>query len=192
MWMPPEFSGGVFYSRDMEKFRKWLIDKYFQLMYYMDTKSGIASKYLQLKNERRKNMATNSGFDREVRFNIVEHIGVLSTHSTGWNKELNLVSWNGGQPKYDIRDWDMDHEHMSRGVTLHEKEMRQIFELMKKRRVESRFRKEEQPAMACAAPESTEDTMAQPSECAAPEPSDCNSHEHEDESELLDEEEETF
>ena len=184
MWMPPEFSGGVFYSRDMEKFRKWLIDKYFQLMYYMDTKSGIASKYLQLKNERRKNMATNSGFDREVRFNIVEHIGVLSTHSTGWNKELNLVSWNGGQPKYDIRDWDMDHEHMSRGVTLHEKEMRQIFELMKKRRVESRFRKEEQPPMECVAPESGEGATAEPSECMP--------QGQAEETELLDEEETTF
>ncbi len=85
----------------------------------------------------------NNGFDREVRFQILEHIGILSTHSTGWNKELNIVSWNGGQPKYDIRDWDLDHEHMSRGVTLHEKEMRQIFDLMKKRRMGNRFRRDE-------------------------------------------------
>lgn len=88
----------------------------------------------------------NSGFDREVRFEILEHIGVLSTHSTGWNKELNIVRWNGGQPKYDIRDWDLDHEHMSRGVTLHEKEMRQMFDLMKKRRMENRFKREEPSA----------------------------------------------
>ena len=89
----------------------------------------------------------NNGFDREVRFEILEHIGIISTHPTGWNKELNIVSWNGGQPKYDIRDWDLDHEHMSRGVTLHEKEMRQIFDLMKKRRMGNRFRREEtQPA----------------------------------------------
>ena len=96
----------------------------------------------------------NNGFDREVRFEILERIGVLSTHSTGWNKELNIVSWNGGQPKYDIRDWDMDHEHMSRGVTLHEKEMRQIFDLMKKRRMENRFKKEGslQPAQQCEEP----------------------------------------
>lgn len=87
----------------------------------------------------------NTGFDREVHFEILEHIGVLSTHSTGWSKELNIVSWNGGQPKYDIRDWDLDHEHMSRGVTLHEKEMRQMFDLMKKRRLGNRFKKEEPP-----------------------------------------------
>ncbi|MEI3503270.1 MAG: PC4/YdbC family ssDNA-binding protein [Anaerovoracaceae bacterium] len=47
-----------------------------------------------------------------------------ATYPTGWRKELNLVSWNGGAPKYDIRDWDPDHERMSRGITLHEKEMR--------------------------------------------------------------------
>ena len=89
----------------------------------------------------------NNGFDREVRFEILERIGIISTHPTGWNKELNIVSWNGGQPKYDIRDWDLDHEHMSRGVTLHEKEMRQIFDLMKRRRMGNRFRREEpQPA----------------------------------------------
>ena len=153
-------------------------------MYYMVTKSGIASNNLQLKNERRKIMATNSGFDREVRFNIVEHIGILSTHSTGWNKELNLVSWNGGQPKYDIRDWDMDHEHMSRGVTLHEKEMRQIFELMKKRRVESRFRKEEQAQ--------TGYPMQEQAECAATEQSECVSPETQEEPELSDQEEVAF
>ncbi len=87
----------------------------------------------------------NTGFDREVHFEILEHIGVISTHSTGWNKELNIVRWNGGQPKYDIRDWDLDHEHMSKGITLHEKEMRQIFDLMKKRRMNNRFRKDEPP-----------------------------------------------
>ena len=138
-------------------------------------------------------MAMNSGFDREVRFNIVEHIGILSTHSTGWNKELNIVSWNGGQPKYDIRDWDLDHEHMSRGVTLHEKEMRQIFELMKKRRVESRFRKEEQGASAPqteaaqsqVVPESSQTESGAPSQEISPATPQSESTE----SELLDEEE---
>ena len=109
----------------------------------MVTKSGIASSNLQLKSERRFNIMMNNGFDREVRFEILEHIGNISTHPTGWNKELNIVSWNGGQPKYDIRDWDL----MSRGVTLHEKEMRQVFDLMKRRRMGNRFRREEpQPA----------------------------------------------
>lgn len=86
-------------------------------------------------------MAVNRDFDREIRFEIVEEIGVITVHSTGWRKELNLVCWNGGLPKYDIRDWSPDHERMSRGVTLHENEMRHIFDLMKKRRTRRRNRR---------------------------------------------------
>ena len=61
-------------------------------------------------------------YQREVRFEIVERLGVLASHSTGWRKELNIIRWNGGLPKFDIRDWSPDHEHMSRGITLHMKE----------------------------------------------------------------------
>lgn len=78
-------------------------------------------------------MQSDNDFNREVTFDIVEAIGVISTYPTGWSKELNLVSWNGGTAKYDIRDWSPNHEHMSRGVTLHEKEMRTIIDLLRKR-----------------------------------------------------------
>lgn len=88
-------------------------------------------------------MAMNNDFDREIRFEIVEEIGVITVHSTGWRKELNLVCWNGGLPKYDIRDWSPDHERMSRGVTLHENEMRHIFDLMKKRRTKRTSRRKD-------------------------------------------------
>ena len=70
---------------------------------------------------------------REISFDIVEEIGVLTTYTTGWSKELNLVSWNGGAPKYDIRDWSPDNLRMSRGVNLHEKEMRFILDVMRNR-----------------------------------------------------------
>ena len=80
-----------------------------------------------------------SNFDREISFEIVEHLGVITTYSTGWNKELNLVSWNGAAPKYDIREWSPDHAHMSRGVTLHEKEMRTILDLIRNRRRKNRY-----------------------------------------------------
>ena len=65
--------------------------------------------------------------DREITFEVRSHIGVITEKETGWNKELNLVSWNGAEPpKYDIRDWSPDHMHMSRGITLFEDEMRQL------------------------------------------------------------------
>ena len=71
--------------------------------------------------------------EREVTFEIVERIGVITDYQTGWTKEINMVSWNGSEPKYDIRDWSPDHEHMSRGVTLKEEELRQILRHLKNR-----------------------------------------------------------
>lgn len=62
----------------------------------------------------------------EITFEIIDNLGVISTYPTGWTKELNLVSWNGGVPKYDIRDWNPDHTAMSRGITLHEKEIQSL------------------------------------------------------------------
>lgn len=41
-----------------------------------------------------------------------------------WTKELNVVSWNGRLPKYDIRKWSLDHTRMSKGITLNQEEMR--------------------------------------------------------------------
>ncbi len=66
----------------------------------------------------------------EVIFKIEKHIGVIATYPTGWTKELNMVSWNKGNPKFDIRDWDKNHEHMSRGITLHEDEMKRLKEML--------------------------------------------------------------
>ncbi len=72
--------------------------------------------------------------DSEVSFDIIESIGVLTTYSTGWTREINLVSWNGGPARYDIRDWDPNHERMSKGLTLQEKEMRTLVDSFKRRR----------------------------------------------------------
>ncbi|MEK4486925.1 YdbC family protein [Psychrobacillus sp. FSL H8-0484] len=54
----------------------------------------------------------------ELKYEITEHIAVLSESAKGWKKELNLISWNGREPKYDIRDWAPNHEKMGKGVTL--------------------------------------------------------------------------
>ena len=67
---------------------------------------------------------------KEIKFEIVKEIGILSESAKGWTKELNLVSWNDGAPKYDLRDWDPDHEKMGKGVTLTEDEVRKLKELL--------------------------------------------------------------
>lgn len=55
---------------------------------------------------------------KEFTYKIIEHIGVISNSTRGWNKELNLISWNEAEPKYDIRDWSKNHEKMGKGITL--------------------------------------------------------------------------
>ena len=77
-------------------------------------------------------MANNSNgrSDGNIEFMIVEHIGVIETQANGWNKEVNVVAWNGGQPKYDIREWDADHVRMSKGITLLERETARLAEVL--------------------------------------------------------------
>ncbi len=81
-------------------------------------------------------MAANEKEKSEVTFEIAEHIGVIATYPTGWKKELNLVAWNGGKPKFDIRDWDDTHEHMTRGITLHQDEAEKVRELLENRELQ--------------------------------------------------------
>jgi hypothetical protein len=54
----------------------------------------------------------------DIKYEITKHIGVLSENAKGWTKELNLVSWNDREPKYDIREWSPEHERMGKGITL--------------------------------------------------------------------------
>ena len=67
----------------------------------------------------------------DFKYEIVEHIGVISTSGKGWTKELNRISWNGGEQKYDIRDWAPEHAKMGKGVTLSETEIVKLRELLK-------------------------------------------------------------
>ncbi len=68
----------------------------------------------------------------EVRFEIKKHHGVLKTNQNGWQRELNIVEWNGGEPKYDIREWSPDHTRMTRGITLTESEAKVLKEILNK------------------------------------------------------------
>lgn len=67
----------------------------------------------------------------EIKYEIVKALGVLSESANGWKRELNLISWNDRAPKYDIRDWDPNHEKMSKGITLSQEEMEILVDLMK-------------------------------------------------------------
>ncbi len=66
----------------------------------------------------------------DFKYEIVEELGVISESSKGWTKELNLISWNGAQPKYDIRDWAPEHQKMGKGITLTKEEALKLTELL--------------------------------------------------------------
>ncbi|MDY5678835.1 MAG: YdbC family protein [Candidatus Methanomethylophilaceae archaeon] len=59
----------------------------------------------------------------EFKYEVVERIAVLSESSKGWTKELNLISWNDREPKYDIREWSPDGSKMGKGITLSDEEV---------------------------------------------------------------------
>lgn len=68
----------------------------------------------------------------EVKYEIIELLGELSHTPSGWAKELNLVSWNGGEPKYDLRQWSPDHTKMGKGISLSREEAQALMELLGK------------------------------------------------------------
>lgn len=65
-----------------------------------------------------------------VTYDIVKHIGVIRETPRGYTKEVNLVSWNGAEPKIDIRDWSQDHNRMSKGIALRKEDAQKAAELI--------------------------------------------------------------
>lgn len=66
---------------------------------------------------------------QEFKYEILNNIGTLSENGS-WSKELNRISWNGKEPKYDLRDWSENHEKMGKGITLSEDELRKLKEII--------------------------------------------------------------
>ena len=65
-----------------------------------------------------------------IKYEIKETIGVLSESPKGWTKELNLISWNEREPKYDLRDWAPEHEKMGKGVTFTTEELKKLRDIL--------------------------------------------------------------
>jgi len=66
----------------------------------------------------------------ELKYEITKHIGVLSESSRGWTKELNMVSWNDREPKFDLREWSPDHSRMGKGITLSQEDITALTSLL--------------------------------------------------------------
>ena len=62
----------------------------------------------------------------EIKYEVVQRIAVLSQRPRGWERQLNLVSWNERDPKFDLREWSPDHTKMGKGITLTYEEMQAV------------------------------------------------------------------
>ena len=58
---------------------------------------------------------------KELKFEILNDLGTISESTKGWSKKLTRIIWNEDEPKY-----------MGKGITLKEKELRQLKELIDK------------------------------------------------------------
>lgn len=67
---------------------------------------------------------------KEFKFEILAELGVISESNKGWRKELNVVSFNGNAPKYDLREWAPNHEKMGKGITVTETELEALKKIL--------------------------------------------------------------
>ena len=66
----------------------------------------------------------------DIKFEIEKELGTIAESAKGWKKELNLISWNGKEAKYDIREWAPEHEKMGKGVTLTAEELKKLRDVL--------------------------------------------------------------
>ena len=74
--------------------------------------------------------------NNQYNFEIIKHLGIIESYPSEWTKEINLVSWNGGPAKYDIREWSPEHDKMSRGLTLTKEEVVKLMDILSNMEVE--------------------------------------------------------
>ena len=69
--------------------------------------------------------------EKKITCEIVRPIAVLSENERGYTKEINFVSWNGADPKYDIRNWHPDRQKCGKGIALTEEEALALMDALK-------------------------------------------------------------
>ena len=66
----------------------------------------------------------------DIRYEIKEKVGIIAESAKGWKKELNLITWNGNEAKYYLREWSPGHEKMGKGITLTIDELKRLIKLL--------------------------------------------------------------
>ena len=68
--------------------------------------------------------------NNNITFEIINTLAVLYKSEKGYTKEVNIISWNGAEPKLDIRAWKPDHNRCMKGLTLTEQEGRELMKAL--------------------------------------------------------------
>ena len=71
--------------------------------------------------------------NERISYKVIANVGTLAKYPTGWSKEVNIVSWNEGPAKLDIRDWSPEHDKMSRRITLNADEVQRLLDSVQSR-----------------------------------------------------------
>ena len=66
----------------------------------------------------------------DFKFEIKKTLGIISESAKGWNREVNLMTWNNKKVKVDIREWDEKHEQMGKGITLNKEELKKLKDIL--------------------------------------------------------------
>lgn len=69
---------------------------------------------------------------KDINYEIVKHIGIVSVSKSKWTRELNLVSWNGKPAKYDLRDWSPEHVRMGKGISVTREEAEKVLDYLRR------------------------------------------------------------
>lgn len=68
--------------------------------------------------------------DKNIKMNIVKSLGIVAKNDKEYTKELNIISWNDGPPKFDLREWTPTEHHALKGITLSEHEMILLYKIL--------------------------------------------------------------
>ena len=71
----------------------------------------------------------------DFKYEVIEECGSLPARSNGDVVKIRYISWNGRDPKYDIRVWSTDddgNERCGKGVGLSGEELEGIYDLIGK------------------------------------------------------------
>lgn len=66
----------------------------------------------------------------DIKYEVKESLGILSESTKGWTKELRSISWNGREPKFDIREWAPADEMMGKGITLSKEDLKKLKQIL--------------------------------------------------------------